>query len=93
MFVVCYYQSRVKDQNLNINDAYFPFVKRPLLFLTDDTATGNQAFSHKRRNIFPGLSYHKASNTVLNSLKKNDVEAQVVEFMFKVMERARVTCY
>ena len=82
MFVICYYQSRVKDQNLEHQRRLFPFRKRPLLFLTDDTATGNQAFSHKRRNIFPGLSYHKANNTVLNSLKKNDVEAQEVEFMF-----------
>ena len=28
----------------------------------------------------------------LNGLRKNDFEAQV-EFTFKVMERARVTCY
>ena len=28
----------------------------------------------------------------MNSLKKNDVEAQV-EFTLKVIERARVTCY
>lgn len=82
-----------KRSKLEHQRRLFPFRKRPLLFLTDDTATGNQAFSHRRRNMFPGLSYHKAKNTVLNSLKKNDVEAQVVEFMFKVMGRARVTCY
>ena len=86
-------QVKGKRSKLEHQRRLFPFRKRPLLFLTDDTATGNQAFSHKRRNIYPGLSYHKANNTVLNSLKKNDVEAQVVEFMFKVMERARVTCY
>ena len=82
-----------KRSKLEHQRRLFPFRKRPLLFLTDDTTIGNQAVSHKTRNIFPGLSYHKASNTVLNSLQKNDVEAQVVEFMFKVMERARVTCY
>jgi len=43
---------------------------------------GNQAFSHDECNIFPGLSYNKANNTFLNSLKKNDVEAQV-EFTVK----------
>ena len=83
-----------KRSKLEHQRRLFPFRKRPLLFLTDDTTIGNQAVSHKTRNIFPGLSYHKATanNTFLNSLKKNDVEAQV-EFMFKVMERARVTCY
>ena len=45
--------------------------------MTDDATTGNQAFSHKRSNIFPGLSSHKANNTFLNSRKNNDVEAQV----------------
>ena len=34
----------------------------------------------------------KANNTFLNSLTNNEVEAQV-EFMLKVMERARVTFY
>ena len=52
---------------------------------------GNRAY-HDRCNIFPGLSYHKANNTFLNSVRKNNVEAQV-EFTFKVMERTRVTCY
>ena len=40
----------------------------------------------------PGLNYIKANNTFLNSLRKDDVEAQV-EFTLKVMERAKVTCY
>ena len=42
-----------------------------------DATFGNQAFSHDRCNIFPGLSYSKANNTFLNSLRKNKVEAQV----------------
>ena len=40
----------------------------------------------------PGLNYNKANKTFLNSLRKNDVEAQV-EFTLKVMEKAKVTCY
>ena len=60
--------------------------------LTVDATIGDQAFSRNSCNIFPGLSYNKESDTFLNSLKKNDVEAQV-EFTSKVMERARVTCY
>ena len=35
-----------------------------------DATIGNQAFSHDRCNIFPGLSYTKANDTFLNSLKK-----------------------
>ena len=57
-----------------------------------DAAIDNQAFSHDRCNIFPGLSYNKAINTFLNSLRKNDVEAKV-EFTSKIMESARVTSY
>ena len=46
--------------------------------------------SHDRCNIFPGLiSYSKANNTFLNSLR-NHVEAQV-EFTLKFMEGARFT--
>ena len=52
----------------------------------------NQALSHDRCIIFPGLSYNKANDTFLNSLRNNDVEAEV-EFTLKVIERARVTCY
>ena len=37
--------------------------------------------------IFPGLSYNKTNNTFLNSLRKNEVEAQT-EFTWKLMERA-----
>ena len=38
------------------------------------------------------LSYNKANNTFFNSLRKNDVDAQV-KITVKVMERGRVTCY
>ena len=40
-----------------------------------------------------GLSHNKANNTFLNSLRNNDLEAQVVFTFKKVMERARVTCH
>ena len=55
----------------------FPFRKRSMPFLTVDASIGNQAFSHDGCNIFPGLSYNKANKTFLNSLKKNETEAQV----------------
>ena len=70
----------------------FPFVIGLLPLLTIDATIGNQAFSHDRCNIFPGLSCSKANNTSLNSVRKNTVEAQV-EYTLKVMERAGVTCY
>ena len=70
----------------------FPFRKQSLPFLTVDTTNAYQDFSHDRCNILTGLSYNKANNTFLSSLRKNDVEAQV-EFTSKVMESARVTCY
>ena len=38
------------------------------------------------------LSYNKANDTFFNSLRKNDVDAQV-KITVKVMERGRVTCY
>ena len=47
-----------------------------------DATISNQAFSHYRCNIFPGLSYKKAKNTFPNSVRKNDVEVQV-EFSLK----------
>lgn len=34
----------------------FPFLKRSLLFETVDATIGNQAYTHNRCNIFPGLS-------------------------------------
>ena len=37
-------------------------------------------------------SYNKENNTFFNSLRKNDVEAEV-EITLKVVERGRVTCY
>ena len=68
--------------------AYFP----SLPFQTVDATTGNQGFGHDRCNIFPGLGYIEENNTFLIcSLRKNEVEAHV-EFTFKVMESARVTC-
>ena len=68
-----------------------PFRTRSSPFLTVNATIGNQAFSHDGCNIFP-LRYNKANDTFLNSVRKNDVEAQV-EFSLKVKERARVTCY
>ena len=54
---------------------------------------GLQVFLYDRCNIFLGLSYSKENHyTFLNSLRKDDVEAQD-EFTLKVMERTRVTCY
>ena len=38
---------------------------------------GNQAFSHDGCDIFPGLSHNKTNNMFLNSLRKNEVEAQL----------------
>ena len=51
--------------------------KRSLPFSTIDATIDYQTFSRDRCNIFPGLSYNKANNTLLNSVKRNDVEAQV----------------
>ena len=68
----------------------FPFRKQSLPFLTVDVTITNQAFSHDRYNIFPGLSYKKAKNTFSNSVRKNDVGAQV-EFSLSFTKRARVT--
>ena len=56
----------------------FPFHKRSLPFLTVDATIRKQAFSHYGCNIFPGLSYNMGNNTFLNSLRKNEVEAQVL---------------
>ena len=42
-------------------------------------------------SIFPG-SYKEAKNTFSNSVRKNDVGAQV-EFALKFTKGARVTCY
>ena len=52
-------------------------------FLTVDATIGNRAFSHDECNIFPGLSYNLGNSTFLNSVRKNDAEAQV-EFTLKV---------
>ena len=52
-------------------------------FLTIDATIGNEAFSHDGCNIFAGLSYNLGNNTFLNSVRKNDAEAQV-EFTLKV---------
>ena len=53
-----------------------------------DATIGNQALRHGGCNITPGLSYNKANNTFLNSLRKNEVETRV-EFTLKITERAR----
>ena len=70
----------------------FPFRKRSLPFLTVEATISNQAFSHDIYNIFPGLSYNKAKNTFSNSVRKNDVGAQV-ELSLESMKRAGDTCY
>ena len=52
-------------------------------------------FESKQANsitLFGRRPNNKANNTFLNSLRKNEGEAQV-EFTFKIMERAMVTCY
>ena len=53
---------------------------------------GNQAFSYDWCNIGSGLSYNKANNTFLNSIRKNEVEAQI-EFTLKVYGKEGVSCY
>ena len=63
-----------------------------LPFLTVDAIIGNQAFCHGRCNIYSGLSHNNETNTILNSLRKNKVKAQV-EFTLKVLERAMVNYY
>ena len=47
------------------------------------------AYFRNFTGIFPGLSYNKASKMFLNSLRKNETEAQV-EFTLKIIERATV---
>ena len=69
-------------------DAYFPFVNCLCHFYQLMATICNQALSHDRCNIFPGLiSFNMANNTFVNSLSKNNFEAQI-EFTFKVTERA-----
>ena len=48
-------------------------------------------FESKQANSVTLFGRRPNNNTFLNSLRKNDVEAQV-EFTLKVLERARVTC-
>ena len=55
----------------------FRLRKRSLPFVTIDATIDYQTFSHDRCNIFPWVSYNKTNNTLLNSVKRNDVEAQV----------------
>ena len=47
------------------------------------------AYFRNFMGIFPGLSYNKASKMFLNSLRKNETEAQV-EFTLKIIERITV---
>ena len=70
----------------------FPFCKRSLPFLTVDAIFGNQAFSRGRCNICSGLNYNEVTETFVNSLRKNEVSAQV-KFTFEIRERARVIYY
>ena len=64
----------------------FPFLKWSLRFLTVDATKPLVMIDviYSR--------YNKENNTFFNSLRKNDVEAQV-EITLKVMDRARVNCY
>ena len=62
----------------------FPFRKRSLPFLTVDATIGNQAFSHDCCNIFPGLSYNKANNTFLNSLRKDENKRPTLNLRLKL---------
>ena len=68
-------------------DAYFPSVNCLCHFYRLMATICNQALSHDRCNIFPGLSFNMANNTFVNSLSKSNVEAQI-EFTLKVTERA-----
>ena len=47
------------------------------------------AYFRNFTGIFLGLSYNKANKMFLNSLRKNETEAQV-EFTLKIIERATV---
>ena len=47
------------------------------------------AYFRNFTGIFPGLSYNKANKMFLNSLRKNETEAQV-EFTLKIIERITV---
>ena len=55
-----------------------------------DATISNQGFRHERCNMIPGLRYKKAKNTFSNSVRKNDVEAQV-EFSLKFTKGLRKT--
>ena len=68
-------------------DAYFPFVNCLCHFYRLMATICNQALCHDRCNIFPGLSFNMANNTFVNSLSKNNVEAQI-QFTLTVTERA-----
>ena len=58
--------------------------------MTVDATIGNQqVFGHDGCNIFPGLSYKKAKYAFSDSVRKNNVGAQV-EFSLKFTKRARV---
>ena len=57
-----------------------------------DATISNQAFSHDRCNIFPGLSYKKAKNTFPNSVTKNDVEVQVESSLKFTKELRKTVC-
>ena len=62
-----------------------PFRNQSFPFLTVDASISNQALSYDRCNIFPALSYKKAHNTFLNSVRKR--RCSQVEFSLKYMEK------
>ena len=67
-------------------------LKTVVAILTVDATIGNWALRQDRCNKFPGFCYKKINYTFLNTVRKNDIEAQV-EFSLKVTERATVTHY
>ena len=71
---------------------YFPFVNGRCLFKRSMSPLVTMPLLMIDVFIFPGLSYNKRNNTFLNSLRKDDLEAQI-ELTLKVIERIRVIYY
>ena len=70
------------NQNRNVEAKNRESNRTVIIPINRNTTIGHQAFSHDGCNIFAGFSYNKANNTFFNSLRKNEVEAQV-EFTLK----------